>query len=498
MQEAQRLDDRRALPFVLTSVPVLTAAVAVGVVLRFATLAVQSFDSDELFTVWLVRMPFGEMLRTIPHSESTPPLYYVLAWPWSHVFGSWEAGLRSVSALFGSLTIVVAYAAARRLAGRRAALVTAWLVAVNPLLVWYSQEARAYALLVLLATASIVTVLDAAERPAPRSLAWWAVVAALAIATFYFALFVVVPEALWLLWRTRRRAALVACALPAATSVAVLPILIEQRRAGNQEHVSGSSLLHRVVGIPKDFVVGFSIPHELAVSALGLLLALAGVVLLVVRATPRERRGGVLALVFGVPTVVLPVLLALGIWDVVAPRYTIAAVVPCAIAVAIGFATGRAGLVAAAALCVLSLYAVVAVDSDRRYQREDWQRGGEALGVPRVERIVLVTPETRPHLWAYTDPVAPLPASGARVREIDVVGLNVLGYESSGAPVPPRPVPAPRAPSGFRLVERRYASTYTLLRYRASAPVQVGPEQLAALRLTPTLPDSAFVQQPRR
>jgi hypothetical protein len=195
---------------------------------------------------------------------------------------------------------------------------------------------------------------------------------------------------------------------------------------------------------------------------------------------------------------VLPVLLALGVWDVVAPRYTIAAVVPCALAVAIGFATGRAGLAAAAALCVLSLYAVVAVDSDRRYQREDWQRGGQALGVPHVERIVLVTPETRPHLWAYTDPVTPLPAAGARVSEIDVVGLNVLGYESSGAPVPPRPTPAPRGPRGFRLAERRYASTYTLLRYEAPAPVRVDRSELAQLRLTPTLPDSAFVQRPRR
>jgi len=44
------------------------------------------------------------MLHAIPHSEATPYLYYVLAWPWTHVFGSGEVGIRSLSALAGTVT----------------------------------------------------------------------------------------------------------------------------------------------------------------------------------------------------------------------------------------------------------------------------------------------------------------------------------------------------------------------------------------------------------
>ena len=60
------------------------------------------------------------MLRAIPDSESTPPLYYVLAWLWTHVFGTGEVGLRSLSALLGTATIVVVWALGRRLGGDRA------------------------------------------------------------------------------------------------------------------------------------------------------------------------------------------------------------------------------------------------------------------------------------------------------------------------------------------------------------------------------------------
>ena len=48
-------------------------------------------------------------------------------------------GLRSLSALLGTATVPLAYVLGGQLAGRRAALVGAALVAFNPMLVWYSR-----------------------------------------------------------------------------------------------------------------------------------------------------------------------------------------------------------------------------------------------------------------------------------------------------------------------------------------------------------------------
>jgi hypothetical protein len=80
------------------------------------------------------------MLGALPTSESTPPLYYVLAWIWSRMLGTDETGLRSLSAAIGTLTVLATYAGAQALVSRRSALFAAALVVVSPFLVWYSAR----------------------------------------------------------------------------------------------------------------------------------------------------------------------------------------------------------------------------------------------------------------------------------------------------------------------------------------------------------------------
>ena len=188
---------RRAAPWLP-----LAAVTLAGAVLRFATLDAQSFWLDELVTVSLLDRGLGDALAEVPRSEATPYAYYVVAWLWGQVFGLGEVGLRSLSALAGTATIPVAYGAGAALVSRRAGLVAAALVAANPFLVWYAQEARSYALFAL-AGAATVLAFGHALRGSGRWLAAWAVLAALAVATHYFAVFLVAAEALWLLLRLR-------------------------------------------------------------------------------------------------------------------------------------------------------------------------------------------------------------------------------------------------------------------------------------------------------
>src|SRR3954454_17852848 len=101
----------------------LAGIVVAGALLRFATLGVQSYWLDEAATVNLLHKSFGSMISGVVSGESTPPLYYVLAWVWAKVFGSGEVGLRSLSALIGTATISLAFALGVRVAGRRAGLI---------------------------------------------------------------------------------------------------------------------------------------------------------------------------------------------------------------------------------------------------------------------------------------------------------------------------------------------------------------------------------------
>src|SRR5262245_56294193 len=174
------------------------ARVVLGLVLlaslvRFGTLGAKSFWGDELSTVDLVHRSLGHMLTGIGNLESTPPLYYVLSWLWVQIVPGTEVGIRALPALFGVALVPVTYWIGRELADARTATIAAALVASNPFLVWYSQEARSYSLLALLSAVALLLAIRAVKRPSGYLYAGWALASALALTTHYFAVFLVVP-----------------------------------------------------------------------------------------------------------------------------------------------------------------------------------------------------------------------------------------------------------------------------------------------------------------
>src|SRR4051812_35724719 len=164
----------RALPRVRGTTLVVGALAVGAVALRFWGLGGQSYWYDEAITVDLVHGSFGHMLAGVHDHEATPPLYFALAWVWAHVFGESEAGLRSLSAVFGVLTVPVAYLIGRVVGGRRTALIVAAFTALSPALIWYSQEARSYALMVLLCALALLFFVRALGQTRVRPYVVWA------------------------------------------------------------------------------------------------------------------------------------------------------------------------------------------------------------------------------------------------------------------------------------------------------------------------------------
>jgi hypothetical protein len=468
----------------------LAALAAAAAAIRFSTLGVQSYWDDESATVFLVKLDFWKMLQTIPKIESTPPLYYLLAWLWAKIFGTGEPALRSLSALLGAATVPVVYAAAKQLVSRRAALVAAALVACNPFLVWYSQEARSYALYTLLCALSFLFFVTFLREGHSGTLWCWAVASALALTSHYFAVFLVAPEAVWLLIAaSRRTAAVAAVAIVATVGLALLPLVYDQkskpvpaaRRATPGRHYdtttlggmggSETPLGRRLARIPKQFLVGPGLPAKRELSTVAGLLVLAAIWLLARRAPGPERRGAVIAALIGAAMIGLPIALVVAGEDYIAPYYLIGAIVPFAIAIATGFAAARTGLALAAALCLLSLAVIAFVDETPRYQRANWRGAARALGPARVDRAVVVTPSdiTAPHmstLRIYQPRLRQIPATGAAVRELDIVAVRV-----ADAALPRRLLRSPTG--GARLVERVNDDTFSLLRFVYQRPMHV-------------------------
>jgi hypothetical protein len=474
----------------------LAALTIAAACVRFATIDVQSYWFDEALTAKLLAMPFGDMLSSIPDTELTPPLYYVLAWPWAHVVGTQEAALRSLSALFGIAVVPVAYLAGRELVSQAAGLVAAALVAFNPLLVWYSQEARPYSLLVLLCALSLLFFSRALRRREGRDLWWWALMSALALLTHYFAAFLVVPEGLWLAWVWRPRLpAVLAGAVVAAVGAALIPLAAHERSKIGTGYIEGLSLRRRAIGVPEDFLTGlvvkFDDAWEQVLEAFVLVVAAVGCWFAWKRARPGALTVGALALV----AAGVPLLLALAGEDYLNTRNVIAACLPFLIVLAAGYASARkaVAVTAVVALGAVGIAATTVIAADADYHRSDFRGAAEALGPAHGPRAVVVPAVAGEIAFPrYLHGLARMPPAGTAVAEVALITprSSKLGGKASARP----PVP-PVLPRPFRLTERRYAQTYTLVRYRAPRPVVVTPAVLARAATPVVLAPTVMVQR---
>lgn len=474
----------------------LAAITLLAAALRLSTLDLQSFWYDEAFTPLHVLHPsLFATLRSVVHTENTPPLWYLLAWADARILGTGEVALRLPSALAGIATVPVAWgigaelewpsspsraAAPTAQTMRRSAIACALLVAVNPLFVWYSQEARAYGLFVLMGALALLCFLRAerwpiSDRSTPRRMGLFALTGALALLTHYFAVFLLMPMALWLLYRRRtRRAAAGAVGALVIVGAALLPLISAQGGHGTQ-WIGRWPLSERLEAIPQYFLLGYSgKPLGHGVELLVALPILAGLGWgcwrlsepAPRRATaapataagtadgddPEARRRLLLVLAVAACGVLIPLVLVAFGADYLAPRNLVAAMVPVTAVIAAvatwppGPARGGAlaGMALVLAMAVAFLAVSIDVDLSPRLQRGNWR--GLARAIERAatgghERAITTVELGSAPLEYYLPGLHGLPAGRfVRVREIVETGYVPL-RASAGEP------PAP----GFRL-----------------------------------------------
>ncbi|HMJ03810.1 MAG TPA: glycosyltransferase family 39 protein [Conexibacter sp.] len=485
--------DRRVIAALLALATLAAAA------LRLPFLATQSLWFDETYTARVVDAgSLATLWDRIGASESTPPLYYLLTWAWVHAFGGeGEGALRAVSALAVVAAVPVAWFALRRFVGACAALAVAALLAVSPLLTWYALDARAYGLLVLTGLLSVWACSAVLERATARRASLWALAAAAAVWTHWFAGFLVLAELVALLWLApaARRATLLAAG---AIGLAVLPLvglLREQTGDDRAAFIGDAGLLDRIEQLVRQFATGPNVPRswlEAAALALALAALAAGTLLTArraLRAEPDDRRlaprDGARALlaIAGVALLVPLALAAVGLYD----RFNVRNVLflwPLAAALAAP-ALLRLRAAPLAALLALGVATSLWTTTDWRYGNTDWRSAFEHLQVRGPDQpVVAVTPLGQPVAALY------------------------LGRSAAGAPlrtrrawlvVEPARSPGERAlqPTNAPLVASLLAAFpnhretqvhgFRLIALSASEPVALDPAQLPGATLFPAI-----------
>jgi mannosyltransferase len=452
---------------------IVAGLTALAALLRFATLGVQSYHHDEAITAGRVLgSDFLRAMDVVGFSESAPPLYYVLAWLWTQATGTGEFGLRSLSALAGVATVPVAYLIGLELRGRRAGLMAAALVAVSPLMLWYSQEARAYALVVLLCGISLLYCLRAYRHGRPRDLTGWGIASALALATHYFAVFPILAEVV-LLVRRRGRASLRGLWIIGLAGLLLAPLALHQMSHGHAEWIALSNLGHRIWETASAFVVGetadlIARPERPELAILPLFLCLSAFLLLIVRGEREDRRAAIVPSSVALATVGIPLLLAVlpGGKDFVLARNLIPAVLPLLVVVAVAVTlptARRLGTVIGASLLVYSFGFSVWASFSPDLQRPDWSAVADKMGEPDAPRATVTWTIGQAPLRDYlgTGAIEVIPSEGYDwlVREVNFVSYGEV----------PPPAPGMLGP-GFRETGREQVGQLFIRRYRVPGP----------------------------
>lgn len=463
---------------------IVAGLTVLAAVLRFATLGVQSYHHDEIVTASrILRAGFGHAMSAVNFSESTPPLYYAVAWVWTQVTGTGEWGMRSLSAVAGVATVPVAYLLGAELRGRRAGLWTAALVAVNPMLLWYSQEARAYALVVLLGTVSFLFALRAMRSGERRDFLWWGLFSGLAVATHYFAVFPIVAE-IFLLWRRRGRTSLPGLGVFAAICAALAPLAYHQMSVGHADWIGNFNLGHRLWETAATFMTGetgdiIGRPERPWLAFVPLVLGLAALGMLALRRLRDQRPAAGRALLVGGAAIAIPVAIAAASEgkDYVLARNLIPALVPLLAAVAIAVsapAARRLGAVIGGALVAYSLGFCVLAGADEQFQRPDWDRIAAQIGAPTGPRATVTWTLGEAPLRYYLSSGAIQIHASERYKWL----VHEIDFVSDGKMPPP---PRRLIGSHFREGAHEDAGRLFIRRYRVPGP-GLAPLPLRRLR----------------
>jgi uncharacterized membrane protein len=126
-----------------------------GLGLRLISLN-QSLWLDEATSLLTTRnYSFWGIITKFSPGDFHPPLYYLLLKIWIIPFGSSEVASRLFSVLVAMLTILFIYKLGSKVINKKVGLMAAAFLATSGLFVYYSQEARMYALATLLVVLTI-------------------------------------------------------------------------------------------------------------------------------------------------------------------------------------------------------------------------------------------------------------------------------------------------------------------------------------------------------
>lgn len=174
----------------------------VALLLRCLYLTKESFWLDEIGTWFFIN---GSLHRALMPEPQNPPVYFVLLFFWTRLFGLGEAAIRSFNIAPSVFDVWLVYRLGARFFSRQVAYIAAAYQAISTFQIYYAQEARNYPWLVgfiLLASWALWNAMESGSRRARiRYYALYSVLGALSLYTHFISVFFLAAHGLFVLVR---------------------------------------------------------------------------------------------------------------------------------------------------------------------------------------------------------------------------------------------------------------------------------------------------------
>ncbi len=136
-------------------------------------------------------------------ADYQPPLYHVICYLFTHLLGYSEFVLRLPSLISGIFTVYFVIKIAELIGNKKLGIIAGLLSATNPLLIYYSQEGRTYAMTTFFVTASFYYFIKSLKFPSKSTIIHYSLFIILMIWTSYLSWFVLLAQGLYVIWKKR-------------------------------------------------------------------------------------------------------------------------------------------------------------------------------------------------------------------------------------------------------------------------------------------------------
>ncbi|MGV8086217.1 MAG: glycosyltransferase family 39 protein [Candidatus Woesearchaeota archaeon] len=224
LKQSKSSKSNKFLSQIKSSFWIIILILFLAAIVRIVDISNESYWVDEILTIRQGQAT-ASTLNLYLEGEMHMPLYIFLMWGWIHIFGISEIATRIFSAIFGIFSVYIIYLIGKKLFNKKIGIYSSLILALSPIAVYYSQEARLYSMFMFIVLLSFYTFILYLEKGERKYLIWYIIINILMLYTNIFAFVVLGIHALWVLIKNRLRLKEIVIAL-AISVLSLIPIIM--------------------------------------------------------------------------------------------------------------------------------------------------------------------------------------------------------------------------------------------------------------------------------